>query len=68
MLTLKQLEMNMPDVLTATKEYLNQLSEDDTFEVPTTLREGVEKAAAEARDELACNDNVDTRRGNLADR
>lgn len=55
MLKLKQLEMNMPDALTATKEYLDQLSEDDTFGVPAILRHGVENAAAEARDELSCN-------------
>ncbi|KAL9027046.1 MAG: hypothetical protein Q9196_004378 [Gyalolechia fulgens] len=53
-----ELEMNMPDALIATKEYLDQLSEDDAFEVPATLRERVENAAAEARDELSCNDTL----------
>ncbi|KAI4175830.1 MAG: hypothetical protein LQ343_001443 [Gyalolechia ehrenbergii] len=51
-----ELEMNMPDALTATKEYLDQLSEDDTFGVPAILRHGVENAAAEARDELSSID------------
>lgn len=47
--------MEMPEVLTAAKEYLDQLSEDDAFDVPTSLREGIEKAAADAKRELACN-------------
>ena len=49
-----QLDMDVPDVLTATKEYLDQLSEDDAFQVPAPLQEGIEKAAAEAKDELTC--------------
>lgn len=53
-LIMLQLDMDMPDVLTATKGYLDQLSEDDAFEVPTSLRDGIEKAAAESREELAC--------------
>lgn len=46
--------MEMPDVLTTAKEFLDQLSEDDAFEVPDGLRQNIEEAAAESRDELAC--------------
>ncbi|KAL8841345.1 MAG: hypothetical protein Q9170_000976 [Blastenia crenularia] len=55
-LTSEQLEMEMPDVLTATKEYLDQLSEDEAFEVPPRLREDIDQAATEAKDELASLD------------
>lgn len=48
--------MEMPDVLTVTKEYLDQLAEDDAFEVPDGLRESLGQVAVEAREELACND------------
>lgn len=46
--------MEAPEVLSAAKEYLDQLSEDDAFEVPTSLREAIEEAAAHSKIELAC--------------
>ncbi|KAL9598773.1 MAG: hypothetical protein Q9219_004270 [cf. Caloplaca sp. 3 TL-2023] len=55
-LTRTELNMAVPEVLTATKEYLDQLSEDDAFEVPTTLREDIEMAAAKAKEELSALD------------
>ncbi|KAL8928474.1 MAG: hypothetical protein Q9208_001708 [Pyrenodesmia sp. 3 TL-2023] len=48
-----ELGMEIPDVLTATKECLDQLAEDDAFEVPDGLRESVGQVAVEAREELA---------------
>ncbi|KAI4282274.1 MAG: hypothetical protein L6R35_005449, partial [Caloplaca aegaea] len=55
-LTKTELDMEMPDVLTTAKEFLDQLSEDDAFEVPDGLRQNIEEAAAESRDELASID------------
>ncbi|KAL9595097.1 MAG: hypothetical protein Q9179_005121 [Wetmoreana sp. 5 TL-2023] len=52
-LTKTELDMEMPDMLETTKEYLAQLAEDDAFEVPTHLLEDVAKAAVESREELA---------------
>ncbi|KAL8907842.1 MAG: hypothetical protein Q9207_001165 [Kuettlingeria erythrocarpa] len=48
-----ELGMEMPDVLAATKEYIDQLAEDDAFEVPDGLRESLGQAAVDAREELA---------------
>ncbi|KAL8738538.1 MAG: hypothetical protein Q9181_000698 [Wetmoreana brouardii] len=52
-LTKTELDMEVPDMLETTKEYLAQLAGDDAFEVPTHLLEDVAKAAVESREELA---------------
>lgn len=53
-LTGEQLDMEMPDVLTTTKECLDQLAEDDAFEITANLRQEIAKAAEESKQELAC--------------
>ncbi|KAI4097115.1 MAG: hypothetical protein LQ344_000524 [Seirophora lacunosa] len=52
-----ELDMEMPDVLTAAKEFLDQLSEDDAFEIPEGLQQDIEKAAVQSRDELTFIDD-----------
>ncbi|KAL8700590.1 MAG: hypothetical protein Q9224_000891 [Gallowayella concinna] len=55
----KQLDMDVPDLLTATGECLLQLSEeDDDYGVTKDLQVAIKQAAAEARKELDCNDSL----------
>lgn len=57
----KQFKMDVPELLAATKDCLDQLSEDDDLGVTADLQETIKQAAVEAKKELDCNEYLPCR-------